>query len=202
VNKSTNDEATKFYYKQPFFIFKKSDFMKRFFFISVFSLATIMMISCNKDDDNIIDNNVPNATDNNFMTNAAYANRSEVDLAELALTKSSNDSVKMFAQMMITDHSAAIVSLDSLAGRYNFVLPTGPDSAHLVVKDSLTAYSGYTFDTAYINGQVRDHQQLVAIYQDEVSNGSADSAKAYASRLLPTLQSHLALADSISANLQ
>ena len=177
--------------------------MKRIFFISVFSLAAVIMTSCNKDDDNLDNNNnKPNATDNNFMTQAAYANRSEVELGQLALTKSSNDSVKMFAQMMITDHTAAIASLDSLAGRYTYMLPSTPDSAHLIIKDSLNIYTGYTFDTAYINGQVRDHDRLISIYQDDITNGNADSVQAYANRLLPALQSHKMLADTISTNLQ
>ncbi len=177
--------------------------MKRTFFISVFSLATVIMMSCNKDDDNINNNNnTPNATDNNFMTQAAYANRSEVELGQLALTKSSNDSVKLFAQMMISDHTAAIASLDSLAGRYTYMLPSTSDSAHIVIKDSLNVYTGHTFDTAYINGQVRDHDRLTAIYQDDISNGNADTVQAYANRILPTIQSHKQLADTISTNLQ
>jgi putative membrane protein len=177
--------------------------MKRTFFISVFSLATVIMMSCNKDDDNINNNNnTPNATDNNFMTQAAYANRSEVELGQLALTKSSNDSVKLFAQMMITDHTAAIASLDSLAGRYTYTLPSASDSAHIVIKDSLNAYTGHTFDTAYINGQVRDHDRLIAILQYDISNGNADTVQAYANRILPTIQSHKQLADTISTNLQ
>ena len=177
--------------------------MKRILFISVFSLAAVVITSCNKDDDNIVDNgNTPNATDNNFMTQAAYANRSEVELGQLALTKSTNDSVKMFAQMMITDHNAAILSLDSIAGLYNYTLPSVPDSAHITVRDSLNVYTSYTFDTAYVNGQVRDHDRLISLYQDEISNGNADTAQAYANRLLPALQLHKQLADTISTNLQ
>lgn len=177
--------------------------MKRILFISAFSMAAIVMTSCNKDDNNMVDNNnTPNATDNNFMTQAAYANRSEVELGQLALTKSTNDSVKMFAQMMITDHTAAIASLDSIAGSYNYTLPSVLDSTHITVKDSLNVYTGYTFDTAYINGQVRDHDRLISIYQDEISNGNADSAQAYANRLLPAIEMHKQLADTISTNLQ
>jgi putative membrane protein len=179
--------------------------MKRILFISVFSMAAIVMTSCDKDDDNNNNNNnsnTPNATDNNFMTQAAYANRSVVDLGQLALSKSTNDSVKMFAQMVVNDHTAAITSLDSLAAKYSYTLPTTADSAHIIIKDSLNVYTGHTFDTAYINGQVRDHNNLIAVYQDDISNGSADSIKAYANTLLPTIQAHKQLADTISLNLQ
>ena len=177
--------------------------MKRFLFISAFTLATVVMISCDKDDDDNNNNtNTPNATDNSFMTQAAYANRSEVELGQLALTKSTNDSVKMFAQLMITDHTVALASLDSIAGGYSYVLPTTSDSAHIAIRDSLSTYSGHMFDTAYINGQVRDHQKTVDLFQNESTNGNASNIKAYANSHLPTIQSHLQLADSISTNLQ
>jgi putative membrane protein len=192
---------TAFFTNINFFILKNK-FMKRTFFISVFSLAAVIMTSCNKDDD--MDNNPDtlNASDNNFVVKAAYVNRNIVELGQLALTKSTNDSVKMFAQMVITDHNAAITSLNSLATKYNFSLPSTADSAHLSFKDSLNVYTGYQFDTAYVNGQVRDHQQAVAVFQDEITNGSADSIIAYANGVLPKLQSHLQLADSISSQLQ
>jgi putative membrane protein len=178
--------------------------MKRIFFISVFSLATVFMISCDKDEDdnNNNNNNTPNATDNNFMTQAAYGNYNEIALGQLALTKATNDSVKMFAQMMITDHTAANASLDSLADRYTYSLPTGADSAHLAFKDSLDTYTGHTFDTAYINSQVRDHQTTIDLFQNEISSGNADSVQNFATRLLPKIQAHKALADSIATNLQ
>ncbi len=177
--------------------------MKRILFISLCSLAAVIMTSCDKHDD-VIDNNgnTPNSTDNSFMTQAAYANRSQVDLGTLALSKSSNDSVKMFAQMMITDHTGAIASLDSVAMTYNFTLPSTADSAHIMFRDSLNTYTGYTFDTAYINGQVRDHERMISIYQDDISNGNADNVQSYANRLLPTIQVHKQLADTISINLQ
>jgi putative membrane protein len=177
--------------------------MKRIFFISVFSLAAVTITSCNKEDDNIGTNdNTPNATDKNFMTQAAYANRSAVELGQLALSNSINDSVKMFAQMIITDHNAAIAGLDSLALIYSYTIPSVADSAHIIIKDSLNTYSGNTFDTAYINGQARDHQQMILLYQDEISNGNADSIQTYANRLLPTIQAHKLLADTISINLR
>ena len=179
--------------------------MKRIFFISVFSLATVFMISCDKDEDdnnNNNNNNTPSATDNNFMTQAAYGNFNEILLGQLALTKSGNDSVKMFAQMMINEHTAANASLDSLAGRYSYSLPTAADSVHLAFKDSLNTYTGHTFDTAYINNQIRDHQTTIDLFQNEITNGNADSVQNFATGLLPTIQAHKALADSIATNLQ
>jgi putative membrane protein len=170
--------------------------------LSLFSLVLITLASCSKDDDDNINTNVPNATDNNFMAWAAHYHLSEAELGELALTSSANDSVKMFAQMMVTDHNAWINSLDSAAVLYSFQFPDAPDSARAAFKVQLSGLVGYDFDTAYINSRVRDHQWAAQLYQNVINNGNAASVKAHATRILPAIQLHQQRADSIAAFIQ
>jgi putative membrane protein len=54
-----------------------------------------------------------------------------------------------------------------------------------------------SFDTAYINSQVKDHQAAVNLFQSEISAGATQSVKDYASKYLPHIQMHLNMADSI-----
>lgn len=170
--------------------------------LSLFSMVLVVLASCSKDDDDNINTNVPNATDNNFMTWAAHYDLSEVELGELALTSSANDSVKSFAQMMVTDHSAWKSSLDSVAALYNIQLPNAPDSARAALKVQLSGLSGYDFDTAYINSRVREKQWVVSLYQNEINNGNAANIKAHATRILPAIQVHQQRADSVAAFIQ
>jgi len=167
-------------------------------FVILFFIAGIFATSCSKDDSNASD---LNATDTNFMQMAAYANHDEISFAQLALMQSTNDTVKAFAQKMITDHTMGLNGLDSLASKYNLTLPTDIDSMHAALKTNLMTLSGVTFDTAYINGQVKDHQTVISLFQKEQSNGSNQNIKAFATRNLPMLQMHLQAADSIKATL-
>jgi putative membrane protein len=170
--------------------------MKRIFFAVTIFIVVAFVYSCEKGSDN--NNNSLNSTDQNFINMAAFSSNAEIDLARLALTQSGNDSIKMFAQTMITDHTMASGQLDSLASRYNVTLPTTLDSAHTALKDTLTGLSGTVFDSAYIKGQVNDHIAAIALFNNEVNTGNNADVKNFASSKLPVLQMHLQMADTLA----
>lgn len=173
-------------------------------FLTGITAATVFLASCDKEDDPGNDNNntAPNSTDLNFLTQASYANHNEILLSQLALTKASNDSVKMFAQMLIDDHTAAQTALDSLGTSYSQTLPNQADSAHTAIKMQLDSLMGNSFDSAFIAQQVTDHQNAINLFQNEIDNGNAPAIKAYANNNLPKLQSHKQTADSLSSHFQ
>ena len=175
--------------------------MKRIFgiLLPAFALMSVTLVSC-KDDD---DNNVVgvNGTDQNFVTMAGYSNRNEISFANLALSKSTNDSVRMFAQHMLAEHGVALMGLDSLGTKYSIAIPDTIDAAHIALKAQLQGMSGYMFDTAYIRGQLRDHDATIALFLNETSNGQAQDVKSYATRTLPHLYEHRQFADSVNTSL-
>jgi putative membrane protein len=174
--------------------------MKHVKFLTAVLLGTVLAITSCKDNDNKTDT-TPNDADKSFLTNAAYTNRDEIDFAQLALTKSTNDSVRGFAQSMINDHTMARAELDSLANRFSYTLPTTIDSVHAALKPQLEALSGYSFDSAYIVGQLNDHTLAINLFQSELTQGNNQEIKNYATDKLPHLQAHYAAADSVRATL-
>lgn len=173
--------------------------MKRINLIFFICLMFVSVTSCDKNNDS--NSNSLNSADQNFMTMAAFSNNDEIDFAKLALTKSSNDSVKMFAQMMIDDHTKAAMGLDSVAGKYSVTLPTTIDSTHAALKTSLAALSGFSFDSSYVNGQVKDHMNAITLFQNEANSGNNQDVKNFAGGKLPVLQMHLQMADSLALDL-
>lgn len=173
-------------------------------FLTGITAATVFFASCDKDDDdnNGGDNTTPNSTDISFLTQASYANQNEIALSQLALTKAGSDSVKTFAQMLITDHTAAQTALDSLGTAYNQNLPDSLDSAHAVIRTQLDSLSGSSFDSAFIRQQVTDHQTAINLFENVISNGNAAAIKSYANTYLPKLQSHKQMADSLVSHFQ
>lgn len=159
-------------------------------------LLVSAVTACSKSDDSSL-----NDTDRNFMVQAGYSNFNEIDAGTLAGTKGSKDSVKMYGTMMVSDHTTANTELHAVADPRGVTLPSGPDAAHVAIKQQLMAMSGNMFDTAYINGQVRDHQATVALFNNEIANGKDATVKNLASTKLPTIQAHLTLASTISAKL-
>lgn len=162
-------------------------------------MAAVLFAACKKDDDNN-SNNISDA-DRTFMQMAAYSNNDEIDAGTLASTKGNMASVRSFGSMMVTDHGMAQTDLQSLASQKGVTLPSGPDSLHIAMKQMMMNLSGRDFDTAYMNAQVRDHQATITLMQNEISNGSNQDVKNYASSKLPTIQMHYHMADSIARTL-
>jgi putative membrane protein len=167
--------------------------MKKVFLMG--STLALLLTACKKDDTE--DNLNANAQDQSFVTSANMSNSAEIRLGQLALSRSSNAGVKTFAQLMVTEHSQAQTDLGSVATGINVNVKDSIDAQHQMLMSRLDTLNGLAFDTVYINSQVRDHQANITLFQSEVSAGSNQSVKDYASKYLPHIQMHLNMADSI-----
>lgn len=155
--------------------------------------------SCDKDDDN---NDDLNQTDREFLINAAYSNLAEIDAGTLASTKAMNAEVKNFGSHMISEHSLAMRELDSLATMWNVNTPDTVDAEHKALKQYLSSLSGTSFDTAYMNSQIKDHQKTIALFENEKANGDEDAIQNYyVDKFLPHIREHLTSAQAIRAKL-
>ena len=132
-----------------------------------------------------------NSDDAKFATAAASGGMAEVALGKLALNKTSNASIKDFAQMMITDHGKANDELMAIAKIKNITLPTEPDSAHLKKMDNLSKMNGGDFDKAYVSAMIDGHKKTLDLMNNEAKNGSDSTLKAFAAKTAPIVQSHL-----------
>lgn len=156
---------------------------------SLFVCATLLFIfaACSKHENNA----AINSTDNYFIQQASYSNYAEINAGTIAASKGNYDSVKMFGSMMIGDHSKAETALSSLALNTDENIPTAPDPVHQAKAQYLKSLSGHTFDTAYINAQVKDHKATINLFQMELSSGHNQLIKNYANQYLPVIQMHL-----------
>lgn len=57
--------------------------------------------------------------------------------------------------------------------------------------DKLSKLSGAGFDKAYMSLMLKDHEKDVKEFEMQATNGTNAHVKDFASRTLPTLQSHL-----------
>ncbi|SHL80062.1 putative membrane protein [Chitinophaga jiangningensis] len=157
--------------------------------------------SCSNDDD-VVPGNGLSIVDIDFMAKAATGNKNEVLIGALAPQSGRDTAIRWFGSMMVMDHNAAYDELSKVASGVSTILPMEADSAHNALKLRLQSLSGYSFDTAYIQSQVKDHNEAVTLYQHEIDSGSHASVKAYAVQILPKVKMHLATADSIAALLR
>jgi putative membrane protein len=136
----------------------------------------------------------------NFWTKAAQGGMAEVELSKAALQKSTNAEVKKFAQMMVADHTKANDELKSLAAKKSVVLPADLGS-HKSTLDDLNTKTGADFDKAYVDAMVKDHENTVDLFEDNTGNADAD-IKAFTTKTLPTVKSHLEMIKGIQSKIK
>lgn len=140
------------------------------------------------------------ATDKDLMRKLAFANASEIATANLALKKSSNGTVKAFAQHMIDDHTQAGEELKTLAQRKNVALPTGRDAQHVAASKKMALMSGATFDKIYLHeAGLVDHRATLQLLEHIGMQAKVSDLKAPAQKLVPTVVAHLDMVQKESA---
>ena len=136
-----------------------------------------------------------------FVGDLARGNMAEISLSQMALQRSQNESVKQFAQMMVTDHTAAGTELQTLATSKNITLPTAIDQKHQSAMTKLGGESGTNFDRDYMKQMVSDHEKTLNLLQKQADKGTDADIKAFAAKMVPIVQGHLTAARNLSATL-
>jgi putative membrane protein len=131
-----------------------------------------------------------------FLTDAIQGNLAEISGGELAQKKGNSDGVRSFGRMLAQDHSASNEKATTLAKSLGVALPTEPNAEAKNEYDKLSALSGDAFDKEFVNYMVTDHKKDIQAFQAE-ANGK-DEVATFAKETLPTLQKHLATAQSLA----
>ncbi len=181
--------------------------MKNLFFL-IYSIAFTVMIACNsqpKDAKEVADsiNQVKDTSttavdmitvrDNEaeFATDAADASLVEINLANLAISKTGNQLIKNYANMMLKDHGAANEELTALAKSKNITLPETMSEPHQKNRNELNEKSGADFDKKYAALIEEDHVKMLAFMEHEARKGTDPDLKAYANKMIPVINAHL-----------
>lgn len=151
-----------------------------------------------------------------FVRQALQSGEKELSLAEMAVSKSKNASVREFARMITDDHRRVNEQL-RLALRQG----TGPDrktternqpgsppgvAPGAAPTDSpehkkLEGLGGAAFDKAFTEIMVEGHTKSVALYENAAQSLPSGAAKKLAEDTLPKLKQHLEQAKSLNGAL-
>jgi len=133
-----------------------------------------------------------------FIRTAGEAGKAEVDLAKLAIAKSSNANVKAFAEALRNDHEKANAELGELADRKGVTIAATTASVK-AMHNKLAAMSGAEFDKAFLAQMVSDHEKAVSEFTKESKDTKDADIQAFSDKALPTLNEHLARAKDLKA---
>jgi putative membrane protein len=136
------------------------------------------------------------SADLDFILEAAQGGMAEVELGKVATQQGTSDEVKRFGQRMVDDHSKGGDELKAIAEQRGITLPPTLDSKDEAQVKRLSKLHGASFDHAYIRDMVSDHKQDVAAFRHESTSGKDPEVKAWAGKMLPTLEDHLKEAEA------
>jgi len=141
-------------------------------------------------------------SDVTFAKTLAAGGTAEITFSKLALQKVKSGKLKDFADMMITDHTKAADTLMAIAAKENITLPTTMDADHQSKYNATQDMSGNDFIKNYVNLMVADHKGAVDLITNESQNGKNPALKAFAAKILPTIQMHLDAANKLAAGMK
>jgi putative membrane protein len=130
-------------------------------------------------------------TDDQFVNKASGAGLVEVNLGNIALKRANSADVRRFAQQMVEDHTKANLELLVLADKKKLSMARVMDQPHQALAEKLLRMEGADFDREYMKGQLADHEEAVALFENESKNGNDGDLKDWAGKTLPTLKHHL-----------
>lgn len=168
--------------------------MKKWSIFTLILLGSVFLFqSCSNDDD---DNNMDNQA---FVSEAASANMFEIQSAELALDKSDNAAIDTFAVHMAMDHTMATTELMTLAKNHSLTVSTSMMDKHQKMYDQLAAKTGTDFEKSYASMMVTSHQETISLFEEAADHVGETDLRAFAAGKLPTLRTHLSMAQSLNS---
>src|ERR1700748_3643302 len=131
-----------------------------------------------------------NAEGVKFIKTAHEAGLTEIAASKIAKQKSTNSQVTGLADMMITDHTALGVDVDSLASQKFVTVIAKVDYDDQIKLDSLAKKTGPEFDKAYVEMMVADHEEAVELFKDNTTSNYT-AVRDVAKKGLPKIEEHL-----------
>ena len=137
----------------------------------------------------------PSIYRNTFPVMAASFDLFEIQSSDLARTRALNPAVRIFAKMMRDHHGESSEELRSLAATKNITLPTTMLEAQQELMEPMNEVGiGEKFDRRYMDAQITAHERAISLFENAAIKETDAELRNFASRMVPKLYDHLALA--------
>jgi len=125
-----------------------------------------------------------------FVVEAVSGNYAEIQLAQLAIQKSTDKQIKEIAKSLEADHTAALNDLKALATSKAISIPTdAPDKTKELITD-LSDDKPADFDKAWVKALMDKHEKTISSYEKELNDSKDEALKAWITKVLPIIRTH------------
>lgn len=138
-----------------------------------------------------------------YVPNAAMGDMYEIQAADIALERSSNEQVRALATMLKADHTAAATSMKSLVPQAapEVAIPTELDERRQGLIDNLRSAGAADFDQVFIDQQIAAHNEALTLHRGFADSAEAPALVTHASNVAPKIEAHLRMAEQIKSSL-
>jgi len=145
-------------------------------------------------------------SDANVLAVMNTIDKSEMEAAQLAKQKAHSTQVRDYASHLVADHSAIMDKNRQLSNRTNLrpdppALASTLNSTHQETMEQLRKLSGSDFDRAYMESQVKMHEQAVSLVEKTSASADNPQLKQQLSQVVHDLRDHLTKAKSIQGQI-
>lgn len=137
------------------------------------------------------------AQDVEFLRRAAEMNMAQIMAGQVAMQRGAIELVRQFGARQAVDHTNIESLMMRISTRKRVALPLQPDDLRKAEIFKLGNLSGKTFDEAYADFLVREHKELLSMYEKQMKDGKDEGLCAIARRVLPRLRAHLTAAEQL-----
>jgi len=163
-----------------------------FRFIAVVPLALGVLASGIRAEDKAFD-------DAEFVKKAASGGMAEVAMGQLGAKMGQSAGVKQFSETLVADHTKANQELMAAAKAAGLTVPAAISAEEQKHIDMMKEHKGADFDKAFADHMVKDHEKDIAEFKRASTEAKDPNIKAFATKTLPTLQTHLEMAKKLQA---
>jgi putative membrane protein len=135
--------------------------------------------------------------DANFVHQATAGAVAEVMMGQLATERATGDPARNLGRLMVTDHSRKDHELNQILQSLSLRPATKPLPEQLAQVQQLQNAPADHFDATYARIFVEEHQWMIAVFEREIASGQDPALKSFATRTLPLVKEHLAMAEEI-----
>lgn len=137
-----------------------------------------------------------------FVNKAVMANQYEIALAQQAGERSSNESIKAYAQMLVDDYQKVASDLQKYAESKGWTVSTELGTTHQDLLGTLKGTDSSAYDQAFKEAAIASHEQAIAMYEDAHSSGTItdENLKTWIADTLPSLKAHLGQAQELKTD--
>ena len=137
-----------------------------------------------------------------FLFHAGAGDVFEITSGTMAMQKSRNTEVRVFAAMLIADHTALTNTALSTAVAAGVMPPPPELSPAQKGMISQLAASGANFDRMFLQQQLTAHQQALAVLQGYAAGGDVGALRQAAGSAVPMVQGHIAQVQRLLASVR